>query len=56
MWTWEQRIVFGGGTDALDRLRHHLRANVLFLDFRVESVPLTPKGLDLIGISRGIYR
>jgi prepilin-type N-terminal cleavage/methylation domain-containing protein/prepilin-type processing-associated H-X9-DG protein len=43
------------GPDPLDYLRHRYRANVLFLDFHVENVPLTEEGLDLIGISRGIY-
>ena len=45
----------GDGPDVLDYTRHQYRANVLFLDWHVESVPLTEDGLDTIGISKGAY-
>jgi prepilin-type processing-associated H-X9-DG protein len=45
----------GDGPDVLDYLRHHYRANVLFLDGHVESLPLTEGGIREIGISSGIY-
>jgi prepilin-type processing-associated H-X9-DG protein len=55
VWTWQDLANHHAATEALDFLRHRYRANVLFLDFHVESVPMTPKGLDSIGISKGIY-
>lgn len=43
------------GPDVLDYTRHQFRANVLFCDWHVESIPLTEGGLRTIGISSGIY-
>jgi len=43
------------GPDVLDYTRHQYRANVLFCDWHVESLPLTDGGLREIGISNGIY-
>ena len=43
------------GPDPCDYTRHAYRANVLFLDWHAESVPLTERGQDSIGISKGIY-
>jgi prepilin-type processing-associated H-X9-DG protein/prepilin-type N-terminal cleavage/methylation domain-containing protein len=43
------------GSDALDFNRHRFRANVLFLDWHVESVLLDRGGMSGVGISKGIY-
>ncbi len=42
------------GREALDYLRHNGRANVLFVDGHVESVPLTEQGCKGVGICDGI--
>ena len=44
------------GREALDYLRHNWKANVLFLDGHVETVPMTDAGLATIGTTRGIYQ
>jgi prepilin-type processing-associated H-X9-DG protein len=46
------------GTEMLDFLRHRWRANVLFVDGHVDSVPMTMTegGLGSVGISKGVYR
>ena len=43
------------GKQSLDLLRHRGRANVLFVDGHVESVPMTEGGTNQVGVSRGIY-
>jgi prepilin-type N-terminal cleavage/methylation domain-containing protein/prepilin-type processing-associated H-X9-DG protein len=43
------------GREGIDYLRHSWRANVLFVDCHVESVPLTDDGLRSVGTSKGIY-
>ncbi len=45
---WQQRE----GT-CIDYTRHAGRANVLFADWHVESVPLTPAGLESVVIAEG---
>jgi prepilin-type processing-associated H-X9-DG protein len=44
------------GRQGIDRYRHRGRANVLFCDWHVESVPTTEGGLDTIGLSKGLHR
>ena len=39
----------------VDYLRHNWRANVLFVDGHVESVPLTDEGCRPVGLLNGIY-
>jgi prepilin-type processing-associated H-X9-DG protein/prepilin-type N-terminal cleavage/methylation domain-containing protein len=43
------------GPEPIDFVRHRYRANVLFCDWHVESLPLTGNGLKGIGVSNGIY-
>jgi prepilin-type processing-associated H-X9-DG protein len=43
------------GADALDFNRHRFRANVLMLDWSVQSVLLNHDQMATIGISKGIY-
>lgn len=42
------------GQELFDFLRHRYRANVVFMDGHVESVPLTRQGMDSVGVSKGI--
>jgi prepilin-type processing-associated H-X9-DG protein len=42
------------GKQLLDFLRHRYRANVVFMDGHVESVPMTADGLATVGVSKGI--
>lgn len=44
----------GYGKQLLDYLRHRYRANVLFMDGHVQSIPMTREGLDSVGVSKGI--
>jgi prepilin-type processing-associated H-X9-DG protein/prepilin-type N-terminal cleavage/methylation domain-containing protein len=46
---------WAGGKELFDYTRHRYRANVLFLDWHVESVPMTAGGLKTVGVSLGIY-
>jgi prepilin-type processing-associated H-X9-DG protein/prepilin-type N-terminal cleavage/methylation domain-containing protein len=43
------------GKELIDYWRHNQGANVLFLDWHAESIPLTEGGLKSIGVSKGIY-
>jgi prepilin-type processing-associated H-X9-DG protein len=43
------------GADALDFNRHRFRANVLMLDWSVQSILLNHDGMSTIGISKGVY-
>jgi prepilin-type processing-associated H-X9-DG protein len=53
---WERQIQGSNlGKQSLDLLRHRGRANVLFVDGHVDSVPLTPAGMEGVGVSRGVY-
>jgi len=45
----------GYGRELLDYLRHRYRANVLFVDGHVASVPMTSDGLATVGVSMGIH-
>jgi prepilin-type N-terminal cleavage/methylation domain-containing protein/prepilin-type processing-associated H-X9-DG protein len=57
MWDFHELVLRepGQGPDTIDYLRHQYRANVLFCDWHVESVPLTEGGLRTVGLSMGIY-
>ncbi len=46
----------GKGRQTFDYLRHRWRANVLFVDGHVASVPLSDASLDEVGVSRGVYQ
>ena len=57
LWDFQMIITSPGetrGKDLLDFLRHRYRANVLFLDGHVQSIPMTEEGLSTVGISKGI--
>jgi prepilin-type processing-associated H-X9-DG protein len=43
------------GKDTFDYPRHRGTANVLFLDWHAEVVPMTPGGLKTVGVSKGVY-
>lgn len=43
------------GKQLLDYWRHDAKANVLFLDGHAVTVPMSPGGLQSIGVSKGIY-
>ncbi len=43
------------GKEILDYWRHGTRANVLFVDWHVETIPMSPDGLKRIGVSKGVY-
>lgn len=43
------------GRQAIDHFRHRGRANVLFCDWHVESVPTSEGGLGMIGLSKGLH-
>ncbi len=45
----------GYGRETLDYLRHQWKANVLFVDFHVDAVPMTDSGLTTVGTSMGIH-
>lgn len=42
------------GKELEDYWRHRMRTNVLFLDSHVETFPMTPAGMQHIGVSKGI--
>jgi prepilin-type N-terminal cleavage/methylation domain-containing protein/prepilin-type processing-associated H-X9-DG protein len=44
------------GKQMLDYWRHDMRGNVLFVDWHVDALPLSPDGLKKIGVSKGVYR
>jgi prepilin-type processing-associated H-X9-DG protein/prepilin-type N-terminal cleavage/methylation domain-containing protein len=44
----------GWGKESIDYARHRYRANVLFVDGHVDSVPLDRAGLKTIGVNAGI--
>jgi prepilin-type processing-associated H-X9-DG protein len=57
LWTFHLMIneaTSGYGKQLLDYLRHRYRADVVFMDGHVESIPMTREGLDSVGISKGI--
>lgn len=57
LYEYRQHIqTWNGGKDTFDYTRHRYRMNVLFLDWHVESVPMTDAGLQTVGVSKGIYR
>ncbi len=43
------------GKEILDYWRHGTRANVLFVDWHVETIPMSSDGLKRIGVSKGVY-
>ena len=43
------------GKQLLDHWRHDEKANVLFLDGHVATIPMSKGGLQTIGVSKGIY-
>jgi prepilin-type processing-associated H-X9-DG protein len=43
------------GKQLLDYGRHDGRANVLFLDWHAETIPMSAGGLQSIGVSKGLY-
>jgi prepilin-type N-terminal cleavage/methylation domain-containing protein/prepilin-type processing-associated H-X9-DG protein len=54
---WERQIQQGTlGKQSLDRLRHRGRANVLFADFHVDTIPLTEGAMKRVGVSHGVYQ
>jgi prepilin-type processing-associated H-X9-DG protein len=54
---WERQVQQGTlGKQSLDRLRHRGRANVLFVDGHVGSIPLTDGAMKAVGVSRGVYQ
>ncbi|MFI5380222.1 MAG: competence type IV pilus major pilin ComGC [Tepidisphaerales bacterium] len=46
----------GYGKETFDYTRHRYRANVLFADFHVDSIPMTEAGLKSVGVSMGVYQ
>jgi prepilin-type processing-associated H-X9-DG protein len=57
LWSYHLRVNepnTGWGKQLLDYLRHRYRANVVFMDGHVESIPMTHAGLDSVGVSKGI--
>jgi prepilin-type processing-associated H-X9-DG protein len=53
---WERQIQGSNlGKQSLDLLRHRGRANVLFVDGHVDAIPMTPAGMEAVGVSRGVY-
>ena len=59
LWDFQQLVTRPGnerlGTEQFDFLRHRYRANILFVDGHVESIPMTKEGLSSVGLSKGIY-
>jgi prepilin-type N-terminal cleavage/methylation domain-containing protein/prepilin-type processing-associated H-X9-DG protein len=58
LWDFQQMVTApntGYGKELVDFLRHRYRANVVFMDGHVDSVPLTREGLDSVGISKGVH-
>ena len=54
---WERQIQQGTlGKQSLDRLRHRGRANVLFVDGHVDTIPLTEGAMKRVGVSHGVYQ
>ena len=43
------------GKQLLDHWRHNTRANVLFIDWHAETIPMSSDGLKKIGVSKGAY-
>ena len=57
LYEYKQRIqTWNGGKETFDYTRHRYRMNVLFLDWHIETVPMTDAGLQRVGVSRGIYK
>jgi prepilin-type N-terminal cleavage/methylation domain-containing protein/prepilin-type processing-associated H-X9-DG protein len=57
LYEWSIRELPSGnmGSDAFDYNRHRYRANVLFLDWHVQSIVLDHGDLATVGVSRGLY-
>jgi prepilin-type N-terminal cleavage/methylation domain-containing protein/prepilin-type processing-associated H-X9-DG protein len=58
LWDFQQMVLNsppnGHGKELLDFLRHRYRANVVFMDGHVDSVPMTRGGLESVGVSKGV--